>query len=154
MIGGVASLYGHVSMSRSFFLLLDYHIQYIRRRSAVVERETTCLPLGEIEAVVVVGSEGSIALGALALPRLVASAQAIEAEHVETFRQHGVLLLHLQKRYTHYRVRWSTSHRKANVTMFPRSSSTGDKVFSLWEHAPFMLDTSCNFQNAIFKYKH
>lgn len=35
---------------------------------------------------VVVGSEGRVALGALALAGLVASAEAVPAEHVETLR--------------------------------------------------------------------
>lgn len=51
---------------------------------------------GQVEAVVVVGPEGRVALGALALARLVARAQAVPAEHVEALRQHGVLALHLQ----------------------------------------------------------
>lgn len=45
---------------------------------------------------VVVGAEGGVALGALALARLVARAQAVPAEHVEALRQHRVLALHLR----------------------------------------------------------
>jgi len=48
--------------------------------------------------VVVVGTEGGVALGALALPRLVTRAQAAEAEHVETLGEHGVLALHFAGR--------------------------------------------------------
>lgn len=50
---------------------------------------------GEVEAVVVVGAEGRVALGALPLARLVARAQAVPAEHVEALRQHRVLAFHL-----------------------------------------------------------
>lgn len=41
---------------------------------------------GQVQAVVVVGSERRVALGAFALAGLVARAQTIPAEHVETFR--------------------------------------------------------------------
>lgn len=51
---------------------------------------------GQVEAVVVVGPEGRVALGALALARLVARAQAVPAEHVEALRQYGVFALHLR----------------------------------------------------------
>lgn len=52
---------------------------------------------GEVEAVVVVGAEGRVALGAFALARLVARAQAVPAEHVEALGQHRVLAFHLEK---------------------------------------------------------
>lgn len=42
---------------------------------------------------VVVRPEGGIALGALAIARLVARLQAVEAEDVETLGQDGVLLV-------------------------------------------------------------
>ena len=41
---------------------------------------------GQVQSVVVVGPEGGVALGTLALSRLVARAQAVPAEHVETLR--------------------------------------------------------------------
>ena len=44
---------------------------------------------------VVVGPEGGVALGTLALSRLVPGAQTAEAEHVEALGEHGVLALHL-----------------------------------------------------------
>lgn len=45
---------------------------------------------------VVVGAERRVTLGTLALPRLVARAQAIPAEYVETLRQYRVLAFHLR----------------------------------------------------------
>ena len=47
---------------------------------------------------IVVCSECCVTLGALALTRLVASLEAFEAEHMETFGQHGIFLLHLARR--------------------------------------------------------
>ena len=44
---------------------------------------------------VVVGSEGGIAFGTLALPGLIAGLEALETEDVEALSQHRVLLLHL-----------------------------------------------------------
>ena len=49
---------------------------------------------------VVAGPEGRVALGALPLAGLVASAEAVVAEAVEALRKHGVLALDLYgKRY-------------------------------------------------------
>ena len=53
----------------------------------------TAAALGEVNAVVVVSSEGGVTLGTLAVPRLVARLQAVEAEDVETLRQDGILLV-------------------------------------------------------------
>lgn len=44
---------------------------------------------------VVIGPKGGVALGALALPSLVARLQAVPAEDVEALGKHGVLTLHL-----------------------------------------------------------
>ena len=44
---------------------------------------------------VVAGPEGRVALGALPLAGLVASAEAVVAEAVEALRKHGVLALDL-----------------------------------------------------------
>lgn len=49
----------------------------------------------QVQAVVVVGPEGGVALGTLPLARLVARAQTVPAEHVETLRQHRVFALYL-----------------------------------------------------------
>ncbi len=51
--------------------------------------------LGEINAVIVVGSKGGVTLGTLAVSRLVARLQAVEAEDVETLGEDGVLLVRL-----------------------------------------------------------
>lgn len=51
---------------------------------------------------VVVGPEGSVALGALPLARLVARAEAVPAEHVEAFRQHRIFTFHLQRKKIYY----------------------------------------------------
>lgn len=52
---------------------------------------------GQVQSVVVVGAERRVALGTLALARLVARAQTVPAEHVETFREYCVLAFHLEK---------------------------------------------------------
>lgn len=57
-----------------------------------------CCALGEVNAVVVVGPEGGVALGALAVACFVARLQAVEAENVETLRQDGVFLVCLARR--------------------------------------------------------
>lgn len=52
----------------------------------------------DVNAVVVVGAERVVALGALALSRLVARLETLEAEDVEALCQDGVLLLNLARR--------------------------------------------------------
>lgn len=49
-------------------------------------------PLGDVDAVEVVGPEASVALGALPLPGVVARLQALVAEHVETLGEHRLLV--------------------------------------------------------------
>lgn len=51
---------------------------------------TSCL-LADVNAVEVVGAEGSIALGTLPLTRVIARLYALEAKDVEALGQHSVL---------------------------------------------------------------
>lgn len=48
--------------------------------------------LGDVDAVKVVGSEGTVALGALSLSGVVTHLQTFVAEHVETLGKHGLLV--------------------------------------------------------------
>lgn len=48
--------------------------------------------LGDVDAVEVVGAEGTVALGALPLPGVVTHLQTFVAEHVETLGEHRLLV--------------------------------------------------------------
>ena len=52
----------------------------------------------KVNAMIVVGSKGLVALGALALSSSVTSFETVEAENVEALCQDGVLLLDLASR--------------------------------------------------------
>lgn len=54
--------------------------------------------LGDVDAVKVVGAEGTVALGALPLPGVVAHLQTLVAEHVETLGEHRLLVSHVAAR--------------------------------------------------------
>lgn len=49
-------------------------------------------PLGDVDAVEVVGPKAGVALGALPLPGVVARLQALVTEHVETLGEHRLLV--------------------------------------------------------------
>lgn len=65
---------------------------------------------------VVVRAESGVALGTLALARLVARAQTVPAEHVEAFREHRVFALDLE----HVNCReWGLKGEHASVSKAP-----------------------------------
>ena len=51
--------------------------------------------LFNIYPMIVIGTKGGITLGALSLAGFVARLQALQAEHMETFGEHCIFLLHL-----------------------------------------------------------
>lgn len=53
---------------------------------------TLLCELGDVDAVKVVGSEGTVALGALPLPGVVTHLQTFVAENVETLGEHRLLV--------------------------------------------------------------
>lgn len=52
----------------------------------------SCSKLGDVDAVEVVGSEGTVALGALSLSGVVTHLETFIAEHVETLGEHRLLV--------------------------------------------------------------
>lgn len=52
----------------------------------------TMAPLGDVDAMEVVGTEGAVALGTLALARVIARLQTFVAEHVEALGEHRLLV--------------------------------------------------------------
>lgn len=59
-------------------------------RPALVQAAACCL--GDVDAVEVVGAEGTVALGALPLSGVVAHLQTLVAEDVETLGEHRLLV--------------------------------------------------------------
>lgn len=60
--------------------------------SSVFSFNSSVCELGDVDAVKVVGSEGTVALGALPLSGVVAHLQTFVAEYVETLGEHRLLV--------------------------------------------------------------
>ncbi len=84
--------------------------------------------LGEINAVIVVGSKGGVTLGTLAVSRLVARLQAVEAEDVETFGQDGVLLVRLAGRAGQLLLLGKGIEKAVDYTRIKAKASSGQKI--------------------------
>lgn len=82
--------------------------------------------LGDVDAVEVVGTEGTVALGALPLSGVVARLQTLVAEHVEALGEHCLLVAGVAARTTQLRLK-GVDERKYRVNL-DRKCTTIDNM--------------------------